>query len=96
MLHFIRIVVLSLVAGTAWCGTFEITDPAAQFFEEAEEQVVEAGELESESVAHLRCTVDLGTGACQCADKESGLDVRIDPPRCAGLVRDALNRKDAR
>ena len=95
-----KIALLSLVltcsAGVAWAGTFELSDPATQFFEETEEQA-EVEEAEEPAYSdELRCTVDTGTGACSCVDKADGLMVEMQAGECEALVRSVLDRKLAR
>ena len=87
---------LAFSACVAWAGTFELSDPATQFFEETEEQPELEAEEEPAYSEELRCTVDTGTGACTCVDKADDLMVEMQAGECEALVRAVLDRKLAR
>ena len=83
-------------AGSAWAGTFELSDPAADFFDEEKQQRIEQDRPQTSMTTELRCTVDTGTGACTCVDKVEGEGIDMAAGQCETLVRSVLDRKDSR
>jgi hypothetical protein len=86
-------IALVLPVSSAMGSSFELSDPATQFFEENVEQPAEEMMLEEAYPDGLRCTVDSGTGACTCTDKAEGLPVELDTGQCEAIVLAVLKRK---
>jgi hypothetical protein len=93
--RFVLLLVLLLPVCQASDGSFELTDPAAQFFEEEQKPPVPDGTVDASYPDGLRCTVDTGTAACTCVDKAEGLKVEMEAGQCETLVRSVLDRKDS-
>jgi hypothetical protein len=86
-------IALVLPASSAMGNSFELSDPATQFFEENVEQSVEETLLREVDPNGLRCTVDTGTGACTCTDKAEGLPVELATGQCEAIVLAVLKSK---
>ena len=82
-----------LPISSALAGSFELSDPAADFFEDSKEAPLEEDSLAGSYPNGLRCTVDTGTGACVCAEKTKGQVVDMKAGQCEDLVKAVLNRK---
>ncbi|MGD2130307.1 MAG: hypothetical protein PVJ17_13470 [Lysobacterales bacterium] len=92
MLRLTSITLLCLLAGTAFAGTFELTDPANEMYEEEHAPPKPPAEppAESEPTQNMRCTVDLDTGECFCIEKASAKKVQMSQATCAAKVKEAL------
>ncbi|MGD8580496.1 MAG: hypothetical protein PVI46_14270 [Lysobacterales bacterium] len=95
MLRLTSITLLCLLAGTAFAGTFELSDPANEMYEEQHAQPEPPAEppSDAELAKSMRCTVDLENGECFCIEKTSAKKAPISQTACAAMVREALKTK---
>jgi hypothetical protein len=89
------ITLLCLLAGAVFAGTFELSDPATEMYEEQHAPPEPPAEPPgSEELAKsMRCTVDLDTGECFCIEKASAKKASISQVACAAMVQEALKTK---
>jgi hypothetical protein len=95
MKHFVLIALLCLAAGTAWSGTFELSDPANEMLEE--EQAREEGQWTlslpgsgAKGLKNALCTVDTETGSCSCIDQKHAKKLALTREECVAEVLRAL------
>ena len=99
MQRFALIALLCLSAGLARAGTFELSDPANEMYEEQQakgewqEAPYEAEPRPAVSDNTL-CSVDMATGACTCIDKELAKKLSMTREECVARVMESLNIKD--
>jgi len=95
MTRFALIAALSLLAGLAQAGTFELSDPANEMMEERnapQEAPLNQGEVQPAPVltGDTLCTVDTDSGACSCIDKKMARKLSLSQDQCAAQVLQAL------
>lgn len=88
MQRFALTALLCLLAGAAFAGTFELTDPAAEIYKE--QNAPPEPPPEPRPNQNMRCSVDLDTGECFCIEKASAKKVPMSQSDCAAKVHDAL------
>jgi len=93
------IALLCLPAGLACAGTFELSDPANEMYEdqqakgEWEEPPYEPEPRPAVSDNTL-CSVDMATGACTCIDKELAKKLSMTHEECVDRVMQSLKVED--
>lgn len=98
MNRFATMLALCLLAGQAWSGTFELSDPAAEMYKEQQAQEQAQPQEESPnretSQESVLCTVDTTSGACSCIDQVSARTLPLTREECVARVRKSLELQD--
>lgn len=85
------IALLFLLAAGAHAGTFELSDPAAEMYEENRESEERQAELERQRTAV--CTLDAETDHCYCIDREKGRPVPMEREECIARAPAPLQKQ---
>lgn len=99
-----------LLAGPVSAGTFEISDPANEMYEEQQAQAQAQAQAQiqdqpeggagailpprQEESGNILCTVDTATGACSCIDEEMAKKLSMTQQDCVDHVLQALETRN--